>query len=151
MKNNSLIYPLVFIFAILSLSGFAVKQNDSAVNLVVKLDNIEAGTVTLSQVANVSTVTAAVINAKDGTPIDYAVNSFTFTISHMKDSKEAIQYSEDTKGDQLTKPMKARLAALRPGDIITIKNVKATSPQNASVTYGSTNWQIVPDPSAKQK
>ena len=156
MKYIKLLSLLCLIISVPFFFGFVAKskvfrQNDSAVNLIVKLDNIEAGTVTVSQLANVNTVNAAVINATDGTPIDYTINSFTLAISQVKDTKEIIRYSEDATGNNLTRTMKAKIAALQPGDIITIKNLKATSPQNASVTYGNTVWQVVANPASKQK
>ena len=156
MKHKKLLYTTCLILIIPFFFGFVAKskiskQNDSAVNLIVKLDNIEAGTVTVFQLANVNTVNAAVINATDGTPIEYAINSFTLTISQIKGEKEVISYSEDATGNNLTRTMKAKITASQPGDIITIKNLKATSPQNASITYDKTVWQVVANPASKHQ
>jgi len=127
------------------------KQNDAAVNLVIKLDNIESGTITISQLANVNIVAAMVINGVDGSAINYTVNSFTFSVNNPKDSKDTTNYTENITGNALTVKTKKKIAQLKPGSIITVKNISATSPQNMNVSYGTTVWNVVADPTGNHK
>src|ERR1039458_2893678 len=88
--------PLILIIPFFySLSGKYIKQNDASVNLIIRLGNVEAGSVTLSQLANAGMVSAEVINATDGTPITYTVNSFTFSTSVVKGNKTIVTYTEN--------------------------------------------------------
>ncbi len=144
--------PLILIIPFLSgLSNGSVKQNNASVNLIIRLGNVEAGSVTLSQLANAGMVSAEVINATDGTPITYTVNSFTFSTSYLKGNKKIVTYTENATGNSLTKTMKAKIAGLKPGSIITIDNGNALSPQNMMVSFDATSWQIAPDPTTKEQ
>ena len=144
--------PLILILPLFSsISSHTMKQNDASVNLIIRLGNVESGSVTLSQLANAGMVSAEVINAIDGTPITYTVNSYTFSTSVFKGDKAVVTYTENTTGNSLTKTMKTRMATLKPGNIITIDNGKALSPQNMLVSFGSTSWQIAADPTTKEK
>jgi len=144
--------PLILILPFFySLSGKSIKQNDASVNLIIRLGNVEAGSVTLSQLANAGMVSAEVINATDGTPITYTVNSFTFSTSYFKGNKKIVTYTENATGNSLTKTMKAKMASLKPGSIVTIDNGNALSPQNMMVSFGATSWQIAADPATKEK
>ncbi len=127
------------------------KQNDASVNLIIKLDNIEAGTITMSQLSNVNIVAAMVINGVDGSAINYTVNSFTFSASNPKDSKDTTSFTENITGNSLTAKTKKKLMQLKPGSTIVIKNISATSPQNMNVSYGSTVWNVVADPTGNHK
>jgi hypothetical protein len=144
--------PLLLILPLFSMiSHKVIRQNDASVNLIIRLGNVEAGSVTLSQLANAGMVSAEVINATDGTPITYAVNSYTFTTSVLQGNKAIVTYTENATGNSLSKLMKAKIANLKPGNIITIDNIKAISPQNMMVSFGATSWQIAADPTTKEK
>jgi len=144
--------PVILILPFFSsLPDKPLKQNDASVNLIIRLGNVEAGSVTLSQLSNADVVSAEVINATDGTPITYAVNSYTFSTSLLKGNKVVVTYTENATGNSLTKTMKAKIAGQQPGSTITIDNVKAISPQNMMVSFGATSWQIVAGPVSKEK
>ena len=145
-------FPLILILPFFySLSSKPIKQNEASVNLIIRLGNVESGSVTLSQLSNAGMVSAEVINATDGTPITYTVNSFTFSTLVSKGNKTVITYTENATGNSLTKTMRAKIANLKPGNVITIDNIKAISPQNMLVSFGATAWQIAVDPTTKVK
>ncbi len=152
IKNNVIIASSISLLLICcAFFSFArnhnpLHQNEASVNLIIKLDNIESGTVTIDQLSNVSEVSAMVINAIDGTAINYTVNSFTFSASNVKGPKDSADFIENVKGNMLTRTIKQKILKLRPGSQIVIYNISATSPQNMNVVYGSTTWQVVANP-----